>query len=137
MSDQKLSGHCYCGAVKFEISGESDWVGHCHCESCRRHSGSVMTTFAGFRPEQVNFTATNPGRFTTDDGVTRSFCGRCGSPVAYELESRPDEIHLQLGLFDDLERLVPQDHSFLGEKVSWLHIDEHLPESDFSAPGNT
>lgn len=92
-----------------------------------------MTTFAGFRPEQVNFTATNPNRFTTDDGVTRSFCGRCGSPVAYELESRPDEIHLQLGLFDDLERLVPQDHSFLEEKVSWLHADEHLPESDFSA----
>lgn len=136
MSDQHLSGHCYCGAVKFEIDGESDWVGHCHCESCRRHSGSVMTTFAGFRPEQVNFTAAMPNRFTTEDGVTRSFCGRCGSPVAYELESRPDEIHLQLGLFDDLERLVPQDHSFLGEKVSWLHVDEHLPESDFSAPGN-
>ena len=136
MSDQKLSGHCYCGAVKFEISGESDWVGHCHCESCRRHSGSVMTTFAGFRPEQVKFTAAMPNRFATEDGVTRSFCGRCGSPVAYELESRPDEIHLQLGLFDDLERLVPQDHSFLGEEVSWLHADEHLPESNFSAAGN-
>jgi hypothetical protein len=91
-----------------------------------------MTTFAGFRPEQVKFTAAMPNRFTTDDGVTRSFCGRCGSPVAYELENRPNEIHLQLGLFDDLERLVPQDHSFLGEKVSWLHADEHLPESDFS-----
>lgn len=136
MSEQKLGGHCYCGAVKFEIDGKSDWVGHCHCESCRRHSGSVMTTFAGFRPEQVKFTAAMPNRFATEDGVTRSFCGRCGSPVAYELESRPDEIHLQLGLFDDLERLVPQDHSFLGEKVSWLHADEHLPESDFSAAGD-
>ncbi len=133
MSKQTLSGHCYCGAIKFEISGKSDWVGHCHCESCRRHSGSVMTTFAGFRPEQVKFTATLPSRFTTDDGVTRRFCGRCGSPVAYELDSRPDEIHLQLGLFDDLELLAPQDHSFLREKVSWLRVDEHLPESDFSA----
>ena len=86
-----------------------------------------MTTFAGFKPAKVNFTAEEPRQFTTADGVTRSFCGRCGSPVAYESGDRPDEIHLQLGLFDDLERLVPEDHSFLEEKVSWLHADEHLP----------
>jgi hypothetical protein len=133
MSSQKLSGHCYCGAVKFEIDGKSDWVGHCHCESCRRHSGSVMTTFAGFKLDQVVFTAAMPSRFTTDDGVTRRFCANCGSPVSYEYINRPDEIHMQLGLFDNLEPLVPQDHSFLGEKVSWLHADEHLPESKWTA----
>lgn len=133
MSENKLSGHCYCGAVKFEISGESDWVGHCHCESCRRHTGSVMTTFAGFRLDQVSFTGATPGSFTTADGVTRRFCGNCGSPVSYEYTGRPQEIHLQLGLFDDLEALVPQDHSFLEEKPGWLHADEHLPESSWVA----
>lgn len=132
MSDKNLSGHCYCGAIKFEISGDSDWVGHCHCESCRRASGSVMTTFAGFQHAQVVFTGAMPNRFTTDDRVTRSFCGQCGSPIAYESKDRPDEIHLQLGLFDDLERTVPQDHSFLNEKVSWLKADEHLPESNWT-----
>ena len=129
MPDAKSTGHCYCGAVKFETIGESSWIGHCYCESCRRQSGSVMTTFAGLRPAQVIFTGAMPSRYRSDDGVTRSFCGHCGSPVAYELDSRPDEIHLQLGLFDDLEPLVPRDHSFLQEKPSWLHADEHLPES--------
>jgi hypothetical protein len=38
---------------------------------------------------------------------------------------------MQLGLFDDLEPLVPRDHSFLREKPSWLHADEHLPESNW------
>jgi hypothetical protein len=38
-------------------------------------------------------------------------------------------IHLHLDLFDDLEPLVPQDHGFPNEKVSWLHVDEHLPQS--------
>lgn len=134
MNQQKITGHCYCGAVRFEINGESDWVGHCHCESCRRASGSVMTTFAGFRHEQVKFTGTMPNRHTTADGVTRSFCGRCGSPVAYENSDRPDEIHLQLGLFDELEAMVPQDHSFLEEKPSWLVADEHLPASGWVKP---
>ncbi|MDH3219173.1 MAG: GFA family protein [Gammaproteobacteria bacterium] len=132
MKDAKLSGHCYCGAIRFEINGASDWVGHCHCESCRRASGSVMTTFAGFRPDQVVFTGAMPNRYTTADGVTRSFCGQCGSPVAYENAQRPDEIHLQLGLFDQPERLPPQNHSFLEEKVDWLHADEHLPASGWT-----
>ena len=129
MSEVSSSGHCYCGTVKFETRGNSDWIGHCHCESCRRQSGSVMTTFAGFKHDQVIFTGAMPNRHSSDDGVTRSFCGQCGSPIAYESTDRPDEIHLHLGLFDDLEPLVPADHSFLNEKPSWLHADEHLPDS--------
>ena len=132
MPEKKLTGHCYCGEVKFEVYGESDWVGHCHCESCRRQTGSVMTTFAGFRLEQVSFTGAMPSQYASGDGVTRSFCGRCGSPVAYQSNDRADEIHLHLGLFDDLELLPPRDHSFLDEKVSWLRADEHLPESGWS-----
>ena len=132
MSENIMTGHCYCGAVRFEVEGPSLWVGHCHCESCRRATGSAMTTFAGFRPAQVVFTGALPNRHSTDDGVTRSFCGQCGSPVAYEVVERDDEIHLYLGLFDDLEPLKPTDHSFLDEKVSWLHADEHLPASGFS-----
>ena len=129
MSENSLSGHCYCGAIAFEIDGQSDWIGHCHCESCRRASGSVMTTFAGFRHDQVRFTGAKPNRFSSGDGVTRSFCGRCGSPVSYESEDQPDSIHLHLGLFDDLEPLAPEDHSFRNEKPGWLHADEDLPDS--------
>ena len=132
MNDTRLSGHCYCGAVRFEVNGESDWIGHCHCQSCRRASGSVMTTFAGFRHDQVVFTGAMPNRYSSDDGVTRSFCGQCGSPVAYESNDSPDSIHLQLGLFDDLEPLAPRDHSFRNEKVSWLRADEDLPDSGWS-----
>ena len=133
MSEAKLSGHCYCGAVKFEVRGSSDWIGHCHCESCRRASGSVMTTFAGFDEARVIFTGAIPNRFSSDDGVTRSFCGQCGSPVAYQSVNQPGQIHMQLGLFDDIDSLAPQDHSFLDEKVAWLRADEHLPASGWQA----
>ena len=129
-----LSGHCYCGAVRFEIDGNSDWIGHCHCESCRRASGSVMTTFAGFKLDQVRFTGDAPAEYVTDDGVTRHFCARCGSPVAYRNSDTPDDIHLQLGLFDDLEALRPEDHSFREEKASWLQVDDQLPDSGWVKP---
>ncbi len=128
MSCSKLSGHCYCGAVKFEASGEPIWVGHCHCESCRRASGSVMTSFATYLLDKVVFTGAMPTRFPTDDGVVRSFCGQCGSPVAYESTEKENQIDLHLGLFDDLEQITPQNHTFFDEKASWLKADEHLPK---------
>lgn len=136
MSENRLTGHCYCGAVSFEIDGESDWVGHCHCESCRRASGSVMTTFAGFKNQQVTFSGAEPSRHRTDDGVTRSFCGQCGSPVAYQNDDQIGEIHMHLGLFDDIDRLPPVDHSFRNEKASWLNADEHLPDANWSKPAD-
>ncbi len=136
MSEKKLSGHCYCGAVTFEVIGESDWIGHCHCESCRRASGSVMTSFAAFRPDQVVFTGESPRRYATADGVVRSFCGQCGSPIAYESTQDDNEMNLQLGLFDDLEALVPVDHSFLNEKPSWFQADPQLPESHWQREEN-
>jgi len=128
MSYSNLRGHCYCGAVKFETSGQPVWVGHCHCESCRRASGSVMTSFATYHLDKVKFTGTMRARFPTDDGVVRSFCGHCGSPVAYESSDKKNQIDLHLGLFDDLEQVKPQDHTYYAEKVSWLQADEHLPK---------
>jgi hypothetical protein len=86
MSSAINSGHCYCGAVRFEVSGDPIWIGHCHCDSCRRASGSVMTTLASYNTDQVEFTGTLPvseANHPSNDGVIRSFCGKCGSPVAY------------------------------------------------------
>ena len=51
------SGHCLCGSVCFEIRGKPVWVGHCHCQSCRRNTGSAVATFVGLRSAQVTYTA--------------------------------------------------------------------------------
>ena len=129
MSNAINSGHCYCGAVRFEASGDPIWIGHCHCDSCRRASGSVMTTLASFNTDQVEFTGTLPvskANHPTDDGVIRSFCGKCGSPVAYG--PNDNVINLQLGLFNDPLQLKPQKHFFYDNKVDWLKADEHLPK---------
>ena len=123
----KHTGHCYCGEINFETNGDPIWISHCHCESCRRHSGSAMTTFAGFRPGQVAFN-NPPSSHSHNEGITRQFCSSCGSPIAYLSSASPDEIHLYLGLFDDLENLKPQDHSFYNEKASWLEFDDDLPK---------
>lgn len=125
----KLLGHCYCGAITFEANGKPIQVGHCHCESCRRYTGAVMLSYAGYRPDQILFTAAQPTKFTTDDGVTRRFCGRCGSSVSYEIK-HSEYLYLYLGLFDQPERLTPEVHMMYSEKIEWLNVDDDLPKSD-------
>jgi hypothetical protein len=121
------TGRCLCGAVRYEYRGAPAWVLHCHCDSCRRHTSSAVATFvcvdrAGFR-----FTAGAPAVYASSPGVRRSFCGRCGSPLAYEAERTPDEVHLYAGTLTDIAPLAPEGHVHAEEQLPWLEILDTLP----------
>jgi len=126
---QHQTGHCYCGDITFEANGKPLEVGHCHCESCRRHSGAAMLTYVGYKPEQVLFLSNQPTKFKTTDGVTRGFCKRCGSSVSYE-GSQSDFIFIYMGLFDQPETLKPEIHMMHNEKIEWLKLADDLPQSN-------
>ena len=88
------TGHCLCGAVQFEYDGEPAETVHCHCESCRRQTSSPVATFVLVPRAALRFTCGEPREFASSPGVLRSFCGTCGSPIAYRTERRPDIIDL-------------------------------------------
>jgi hypothetical protein len=72
----------------------------------------------------VEFTAAHRAVFSSSSGVFRSFCDRCGTPIAYEAGDAAGEIHLYVGTFDAPERFVPSRHVFYDEKVPWLVLHE-------------
>jgi hypothetical protein len=128
MSDAVVAtGRCLCGAVSFEATGQPLWVVHCHCESCRRQTGSAAATFVGFRLKQVAFATSMRRVFSSSPGVERTFCARCGSPVSYEADRFPGEIHMYISLFDQPGRFVPERHVHYDEHLPWLQLDPHLP----------
>ena len=88
-----------------------------------------MVTSAGYLPEQIQLTGSEPKKFDTDDGVTRTFCGRCGSSFSYRRD-KGKYVFIYLGLFDVPEALIPEVHMMYSEKVSWMKIDDDLPKSD-------
>jgi len=132
MNKSKYRGHCYCGSIQFEIVGEPIWTCYCHCESCRRHTASVVTTYAGFHLDQVKFTHAQPAHHFSEDGVKRMFCGECGSPISCQMKRALDEgeIYLYLGIFDEPEKLRPQNHVFYRERIPWLNIEDDLPRDE-------
>jgi len=126
-SPRVLTGRCLCKAVTFAVGAKPRWVAHCHCESCRRATGSPFTTYAGYAKADFKWTGEAPGEFQSSPGVIRRFCRRCGSPVSFEGEKWPDEIHLFLASFDEPEALKPTVHVHTEEQLSWLRLADGLP----------
>lgn len=121
-------GGCLCGAVRFSVEGPPRSVFHCHCFSCRRQTGGAIASFAAFPiAGHFRWTKVEPAVFASSPGVTRKFCPHCGTPLSYQAEKYPDEIHLHIGVFDRPEDLVPQAHWHTSERVPWLELADDLP----------
>lgn len=126
-----VMGGCMCGAVRYQISGEPFWVGHCHCLSCRRHTGAPVVTFVGFRKDQVAFTKGERRIYNSSPGVGRAFCGQCGTSLTWEAESRlpgrGEIVEFHISTFDDPNAFVPTNHVFYSERLAWFDVADDLP----------
>jgi hypothetical protein len=122
-----LTGHCLCRAITFEVSAPPLLVLHCHCESCRRNTSSPVATFFVVRHDAVHYTQGKPKVFESSPGVRRSFCDRCGSPLAYETDQRPEQIDLYVCSLSDPAAVLPQVHLHAEEQVAWFEILDQLP----------
>ncbi|MEM7533920.1 MAG: GFA family protein [Chloroflexota bacterium] len=129
-SQNQTTGQCLCGNVRFAMVGEPIWVGHCHCLSCRRNTGSAVATFVGFHPYQVTFTQGERRFYASSPGVQRGFCQDCGTPLSYETEKFADEIHLYISTLDEPARFVPQFHTYYAERIPWFDTADDLPRHE-------
>jgi len=106
-------GGCLCGAVRYRIDLPPLWVAHCHCSMCRRAQARVSSL--GRRREDgfvLESGADVLGRYQSSAAATRSFCGRCGSPLFFQSSRWPGEIHVTLATLDDPAGLEPQAHAY-------------------------
>ena len=131
MSDATaIEGGCRCGAVRYRAEGEPLWVTHCHCDDCRRSSGAPVSTFVGVRTDGFAFVTGTPGTYESTAKVVRKFCGVCGTPLIYEAAVYPGEVHIMAGTLDQPERLTPERHVFVRERLPWIAIKDDLPRHD-------
>ncbi|MGR3321162.1 MAG: GFA family protein [Pseudooceanicola sp.] len=119
MSDR--SGACMCGAVTVKATGLDDTFSVCHCDMCRRWTGSAMLAVA-VPAENVTWSGEAQIRtLQSSDWAERAWCGRCGSGLYYRITAEgPMHGHysLPLGLLDDTDGMT---------MVSEIYID-HKPD---------
>jgi hypothetical protein len=94
----KLTGGCNCGQVRYEIEGEPLRVGLCHCETCRKETGSAFSYF-GVWP-RARAKVSGDTRSWNSRAGARHFCPSCGSSL-FGAEEGHAEIEFKLGTLDD------------------------------------
>lgn len=133
MSDEKTyQGSCFCGAVKFTVSGEPAAMGYCHCESCRHWSAGPVNAFSLWPPEAVQVTqgADNIGTYNKTPQSSRKWCKTCGGHIFSD--------HPEMGLMDVFAAVIPDFPHAPSVHVNYqetvLHIKDGLPKlKDFPA----
>jgi hypothetical protein len=125
----RYSGKCLCGLVSYKVHGQPIIVAQCHCDECRRLSGTGHTVGAMFAADAVTLTGTlSEFRYLSgkDSEVTKAFCGNCGSPV-YGMNSRmPNHMTLPLGTMDDATGLDVQVVIFERDKKHWDQLGQDV-----------
>jgi hypothetical protein len=99
-----MTGRCMCGAIGFEARPSALEVHACHCEMCRRWTGSALLSVP-VAPGDVRWSGEeNLRTIASSDWAERGWCGACGTPLFYRITLEgPGRGHLSisLGTFDD------------------------------------
>ncbi len=130
-----VTGRCHCGRVTYKSTLPVNWSCYCHCEDCRRSTGSVAAAFIGIDREAFEWTGDIPKIYNSSKGVRRHFCPTCGTPMAFDADHYDTEIHLYTGTLDHPEDAPATFSVYAGEKLPWVHLDEGLKAYSKSGSG--
>lgn len=127
MNVVRVTGRCFCGNVRYAVSGPEKFACFCHCESCQRAAGAPVVAWATYSRNSFEVTAGEMHWHASSPGVTRGLCSNCGTAISYENERRPGEIDLTLNSLDGAAVPEPRAHIWTEDKQPWLHLADDLP----------
>lgn len=116
---------CLCGAVRLQLRGAPLGIYACHCDTCKRTTGSAFGYRARYRGVDADL-AGEPRRWRRfgDSGrwVDHFFCGRCGTTLFQKAEALGDDVVLSVGALADPASPPPQAHYRRESGHDWLHL---------------
>ena len=128
--NSKIPGSCLCGCVRFEVEPPFLRAGHCHCERCRKHSGTAVCTQARVPKEQFRLLQGQQliRVYGKGEGAVKAFCRNCGSSLFGGEWPEGAEVSIRMGAFDVDPRIRPQFHTWISDKAAWDRISDDLPQ---------
>ncbi|WP_404295104.1 GFA family protein (plasmid) [Microvirga sp. RSM25] len=90
---RSITGTCLCGAVSISCGKPLSPGAYCHCEDCRKSTGSAFSVAIPFEAAEFRVLSGETRSFTkvADSGneIRRHFCSSCGSPLYGTSPSTP------------------------------------------------
>ena len=124
-----FSGKCLCGKVTYKCHTEPKAIFNCHCEDCRRATGSVFGTNFFVPEDEVEiFGEVSSYSHTSDSGntMTKRFCANCGSLLFGNNSAKNNVVSIRAGTVDQLDLIKPAINVFMESKVPSTSIDKNL-----------
>lgn len=122
-------GSCLCAAVAFEVEGEFQKFYLCHCQYCRKDSGSAHAAnlfSATARLKWVSGRDKVTGFTLPSTRHSRSFCSICGSALpSQQLDGAL--LVVPAGSLDSAVAIRPMAHLFTASRASWDDALETVP----------
>ncbi len=120
------SGSCYCGGVRYRITGPMRNVVACHCTQCRKQSGHFFAATDCADEDFVLEASDTLKWYAASDEAKRGFCGTCGSALFWK-RNGSDKISILAGTLDDEGGVKLERHIFCEDKGDYYEINDGLP----------
>ena len=117
-----FTGSCYCKKVKYEITGPAKANYFCHCEQCRKFTGSSHAANMQIPSEYVTFTEGHEysAKFTCSSGraFSKAFCSNCGSGLPF-VGSSGELMYVPVGGLDNVPDDLVNYNIFWDDRANW------------------
>ena len=133
----KFSGHCLCGSVSFEFSGKLEFPHCCHCDDCRRASGSVYGSFVYVPAKALKVTGEMRSYEHQNDQsstMTKYFCPSCGSHIFGTNSRAPERRAIWVGVINDASWFKPEVYFYASKKLPHAPVDPGVETFDKMRP---
>lgn len=125
----KASGHCLCGAVRFEVDAIRPEVVNCHCGMCRRWHGH-FGAYTGCKVDAFRLTQDRGLKwYASSDVAERGFCGICGSSMFWRKKGGAT-MGIAAGCLDAPTQLKSVKHEHVASKSDYYELEDSLPKSE-------
>lgn len=125
----KHQGSCLCGEVHFEIEGDFEAFYLCHCEFCRKDTGSAHAANLFSSTARLTWVSgeDKATTFTLPSTLhTKSFCSVCGSALP-GMQMKGKLLVVPAGSLDSATSIKPNAHLFVASKADWDCELEKVP----------
>lgn len=115
------SGACLCGEIRFEIDGEFERFYLCHCEYCRKDTGSAHAANLLSSSATLKWVSGQDKvrRFNLPSTRhSRSFCGNCGSALPLT-QMNGKLLVVPAGSLNSNVTIKPDAHIFVASRAGW------------------
>jgi hypothetical protein len=123
-----ITGGCLCRAIRYRAEAEPQARSLCHCRTCRLAAGAPSLAWTIFSAASFAFTAGTPVRFQSSAGIWRTFCGQCGTALAYQRDDQPQTIDATTASLDDPDAYPPAVEIWTSQKLAWESLNGTIPQ---------